>query len=488
MKRFALLFVLFATSYFSFAQSYTVESVPNTKLINNSYVSNPDNLLSSAAVDQINILLDSLEKKTTAQVAVVMLNSIGEADVTDFAQSLFERWKIGQADKDNGLLILFVQDQRIVRFHTGFGLEGVLPDAICKRIQTQKMVPFFKEANTDAGMMAGVDEVSKILSNPTYAEELKTAEEGLGISDQAALAIFLIFCWFLVGLVLFFIKRKSDFSNSKQASKNAPNANLSSQQWLLFVYLMPMVLAFALSYVARWDVLIGGLYGYFGLLTYSKYNRIINTANAWLNKGKYQAVHNFYKENLSWTDSAIFFPIPLAFLIPSFKKRVDSIRTHPRNCHKCDKKMTLLSEGEEDEFLSKEKQQEETLGSVDYDVWKCADCSATTIERYPNKKTTYGICPKCRTTSYYTRSTSILKKATTTAKGEQETIKSCKFCDLTNRTLAIIPMIAISTSSSSSDNDSGSNWSSSDSGGSEGDSGGSWGGGDSGGGGSSSSW
>ena len=482
MKNFVVLIFLVLSFWIGYSQRYTVESVPNIKLVNNSYVSNPDNLLSTTAVNQINLLLDSLEKQTTAQVAVVMLNSIGEADVTDFAQSLFVSWKLGQATKDNGLLILFVQDQRTVRFHTGFGLEGALPDAICKRIQIQKMVPFFKEGNTDAGMMAGVEEVSKILTNPTYAEELNAVDEGLGISDQTGLSIFFIICWFLVGLFLFFTKLKREFSNSKQAPKNFPNANMSSWQWLLFIYLMPMALALLLAKAERWDVLIGGLYGYFGILTFIKYNRIIHTANKWLKKGQYQAVHTFYKQNLSWTDSAVLFPIPLAFLIPSFKRKEAAVRTYPRNCHKCDKPMTLLSEAAEDEYLSKEKQYEETLKSVDYDVWKCDNCSAVTVERYPNSKTEYSACPKCRTNAYYTLSTSILKSATTTAKGEEEIIQSCKFCNHRHQALGIIPMIVIASSSSSSD-DSSSSWSSRSS-----DSGGSWGGGDSGGGGASSSW
>ncbi len=86
MKRLVLFLLIFGSVCYCFAQAYTVESVPNTKLINNSYVSNPDNLLSDQAVVEINLLLDSLEKKTSAQVAVVMLNSIGDEDIFEFAQ------------------------------------------------------------------------------------------------------------------------------------------------------------------------------------------------------------------------------------------------------------------------------------------------------------------------------------------------------------------------------------------------------------------
>ena len=175
MRLSALFFLLIIAVSVARAQSYTVETVPNIKLINNGYVSNPDKLLSDQAVVEINLLLDSLEKKTSAQVAVVMLNSIGDDDIFEFAQSLFVKWGIGKSGNDNGLLILFVQDKKTVRFHTGYGLEGVLPDAICKRIQTQKMVPFFKDGNIDAGMKAGVEEVAKIIANPNYTEEVNEA-------------------------------------------------------------------------------------------------------------------------------------------------------------------------------------------------------------------------------------------------------------------------------------------------------------------------
>ena len=95
------------------AQS-TIESIPNQKLINNSYVSNPDEILSNATVIQIDTLLTSLEKKTSVQVAVVLLNSIGDEDVFNFTQNLFDLWKIGSKENSNGLLLLFVNDKNIL--------------------------------------------------------------------------------------------------------------------------------------------------------------------------------------------------------------------------------------------------------------------------------------------------------------------------------------------------------------------------------------
>jgi uncharacterized protein len=154
------------------AQTYTVDDVPNVKLVNNSYVSNPDTIISYAAESKINGILADLEKKTSVQVAVVLLQSIGTDDIFEFAQQLFTKWGIGKSKIDNGLLILLVYDQRTVRFHTGYGVEGVLTDIMCKRIQMEYMVPQFKVDDYDAGLIAGVEEVANILSNPAYAEEL----------------------------------------------------------------------------------------------------------------------------------------------------------------------------------------------------------------------------------------------------------------------------------------------------------------------------
>ncbi|MEJ0031577.1 MAG: TPM domain-containing protein [Bacteroidota bacterium] len=155
---------------------YTPESVPNTKLVNNSYVSNPDHLIKESTVAEIDSVLSRLEKQTSAQVAVVVLNSIGDASDVDFSQSLFNLWGIGQANS-NGLLILVVDNPHVLRFHTGYGLEGALPDKICKDIQRDKIVPSFKEGDYDTGLLNGVNEVSKILTDPNYKAELAASQE-----------------------------------------------------------------------------------------------------------------------------------------------------------------------------------------------------------------------------------------------------------------------------------------------------------------------
>ena len=173
-------------------------------------------ILDDATVRQLDTLLTALEKQTTAQVAVVVVESIGEADIFEFAQKLFTTWGIGNKGNDNGLLVLFVNDKRTVRFHTGYGLEGSLPDVICKRIQRDFMVPEFKNGNYNAGMLAGIQQVEKILTDPKYAEELK-APEGNEVSDWVGFIIFLSIVFAPVLLITYIVKATSGrFADSKK--------------------------------------------------------------------------------------------------------------------------------------------------------------------------------------------------------------------------------------------------------------------------------
>lgn len=149
----------------------SVDDVPNVRLTDvRRYVTDPSNILAPAATDTINAILGRLEKSTGIETAVVMLPSIGENDIFDFSTSLFRKWGIGKKKSDNGLLILFVMDQHKVRFATGYGIEGTMTDAMSKRIQTQYMVPAFKQSDWNKGMVDGVRAAAKVLDGSMEPE------------------------------------------------------------------------------------------------------------------------------------------------------------------------------------------------------------------------------------------------------------------------------------------------------------------------------
>ncbi|WP_321332945.1 TPM domain-containing protein [uncultured Bacteroides sp.] len=153
-------FMFFLCLFFSVqAQEkiYTVDNIPKVHLEDRTrYVCNPGGILSQEACDSIDRMLYNLEEKTGIETVVAVLPSIGEADCFDFSHQLLNTWGVGKKGKDNGLVILLVTDQRRIQFYTGYGLEGDLPDAICKRIQTKEMNPYLKDNDWDNGMVAGV--------------------------------------------------------------------------------------------------------------------------------------------------------------------------------------------------------------------------------------------------------------------------------------------------------------------------------------------
>lgn len=157
-------------------KTYSIESVPNVYAQDRRlHVSDPNGLLMQGTQAEINRMLTLLEDSTGIQSMVVMLPSIGQEDIFDFAHSLFRHWGIGNKENNNGMLIVYVADQRKIRFTTGYGLEGILPDAICKRIQSRYMIPHFREGNTDLGMLEGTKAVVSVLDGSMNADN--TEEE-----------------------------------------------------------------------------------------------------------------------------------------------------------------------------------------------------------------------------------------------------------------------------------------------------------------------
>lgn len=198
-----MLFLLVATLSFATGEEkqYTLQDVPNVRLNDaRQYVSDPSHILSGSARDTINAVLGRLEASTGIETAVVMLPSIGEEDIFNFAHELFRQWGIGKQKSNNGLLILFVMDQRKVRFTVGYGLEGTITDAMSKRIQMQRMVPRFKVGDWDGGMVDGVRAAAQVLDGSMQPEPTDDDEDMLvGIIALLIIIGIAIFAIFLVG-------------------------------------------------------------------------------------------------------------------------------------------------------------------------------------------------------------------------------------------------------------------------------------------------
>lgn len=155
--------------------AYTVDEIPNVHLADKTkFVTNPDGIISTQAEARLNATIGDIWEKTSAEVVAVIVKTIGEDEINDFATRLFEHWGIGKQDKSNGLLILVVEDQRKAVIRTGYGAEGLLPDIVCGRIIRQLMVPYFRNGDYDTGMLKATAYIHNVLTTPGAVEELKS--------------------------------------------------------------------------------------------------------------------------------------------------------------------------------------------------------------------------------------------------------------------------------------------------------------------------
>jgi uncharacterized protein len=146
------------------AKEYTVKEIPQVHLQDRTrYVSNPDGILSAASVATMDSLLYALEQQTGIQTLVAVVTGIEGGDCFDFTHQLAEETGVGQKGRDNGLVVLLSTDERCIQFATGYGLEGVLPDAICKRIQERYMLDAFRQGDWDTGMVEGIRATCSVL-------------------------------------------------------------------------------------------------------------------------------------------------------------------------------------------------------------------------------------------------------------------------------------------------------------------------------------
>ena len=179
-------------------EAYRVKDVPNVQLIDYTrFVSDPNNAIDEADEAALNQRIGHLRDSLDVEIAVVVLPAIdGDTygSAREFANELFNTWGIGKKETNRGLLILLItnKDNREITFEVGYGLEGQLTDGLCKLIQKRRMIPPMKEGRYGEGLLAGVEEVRKILTGESTLE----AEEE---DDTNAFVIMVCSIWWLLG-------------------------------------------------------------------------------------------------------------------------------------------------------------------------------------------------------------------------------------------------------------------------------------------------
>lgn len=122
-------------------------------------VSDYTNTLSDADKARLEQKAVALDDSTSIQVAVVMIKSLGGYDPNEYAALLGRKWAVGQKDKNNGVVILVAVQDRKMSIQTGYGAEGILPDAITHQIIENDMKPRFKQGDYAGGLEAALNDI-----------------------------------------------------------------------------------------------------------------------------------------------------------------------------------------------------------------------------------------------------------------------------------------------------------------------------------------
>ena len=134
-----------------------LNSIPNPRVRDSTWVTDMAGELSAETVAQLNQKIDAVHQSHGIEMAVVVIRSLDGTTVEDMAEKIFNRWGIGKKGKDNGLLFLWATGDRKVRIEVGYGLEGLIPDGKAGAILDTYVIPRFRDGEFERGVIAGVD-------------------------------------------------------------------------------------------------------------------------------------------------------------------------------------------------------------------------------------------------------------------------------------------------------------------------------------------
>ncbi len=143
------------------------------------YVTDKTGTLTSAQIQSLETKLSNFDKETSTQVVVWMETSLNGEVLETRSYELAEQNGIGQKGKNNGVLLYIAKDDRKLRIEVGYGLEGVLTDALSSQIIRKEITPYFKQGKFYEGINAGVDAILKATKGE-YTADKESKDDGSG--------------------------------------------------------------------------------------------------------------------------------------------------------------------------------------------------------------------------------------------------------------------------------------------------------------------
>ncbi len=200
-------FLLVIVTLFLFIGRAFAEDIQIPAPVGDIYVQDFANVLNEQEKAELKSLGRTIEDQTTAQIAVLTVDTIGERPIEEFANEAFRKYGIGSAAEDNGVMLVLSLNERKVWIEVGYGLEGRIPDGKAGRILDEYTVPFLQKQQANRAII----ETYKVLANEVLAEygqeglqgtvdkgQPVPVDEGLGIpSWLLILSWWLLYFWIL---------------------------------------------------------------------------------------------------------------------------------------------------------------------------------------------------------------------------------------------------------------------------------------------------
>jgi uncharacterized protein len=197
MKKLLYIIVFSCFSLAAFAQD-VVREIPKPPA--GTLIHDGANVLDAQQEQLLNEQLIQLDKSSSNQIAIATITSLNGGSIEDVAVATYRKWGIGDAKKNNGVLIIVVVEDRKMRIEVGYGLEGAIPDAIAGSIIRNDMQPYFRENDYYHGILKAVESLSKAaVGEYNVPREEKARGEGSSGSSIFKFIMIAIFVLIFIG-------------------------------------------------------------------------------------------------------------------------------------------------------------------------------------------------------------------------------------------------------------------------------------------------
>ncbi len=185
--------LLVLTSLVSFAEDKNYPDKPNPARLVNDYAG----MLSTSEEERLENKLEEFARTTSTQITIVTIKNLGGNDVADYSFKLFNKWGLGQAGKNNGVLLMVSLEDRKAFIAPGKGLEGVLTDAKSARIFRNELRPAFKSGDYYAGLEQSADAIIAVTKDEYTADKDKSG----GHIPGKAIIVLIIFIFLILKMI-----------------------------------------------------------------------------------------------------------------------------------------------------------------------------------------------------------------------------------------------------------------------------------------------